>query len=153
MYIVNKKKTLQVTIGLIVTGLLSMVFLYSQINQQQLIYKSMIFTASIIFLLYLGLVLARLQSSSRNLRERLTDLEFRKQALDEHTIVSITDIKGKIIYVNDKFYETSQYTRDELIGKNHSIIKSGQHSESFYSELWKTIGNGEIWRGQICNRA
>jgi diguanylate cyclase (GGDEF)-like protein/PAS domain S-box-containing protein len=149
----NKKKALQVTIGLIVAGLLSTIFLYSQIDQQQHIYKSMLFAAFIVLLVYLGLVLARLQLNSRNLRETLTDLEFRKLALDEHAIVSITDIKGKIIYVNDKFCETSQYARDELIGKNHRIIKSGQHSEPFYREIWETIGNGKIWQGQICNRA
>ncbi len=149
----KKKKAFQVTIGLIVAGLLSTFFLYSQIDPQQHVYKSMIFAAFIVLLVYLGLVLARLQSSSRHLRETLTDLEFRKLALDEHAIVSITDSKGKIIHVNDKFCETSQYTRDELIGENHRIIKSGQHSEPFYREIWETIGNGKIWQGQICNRA
>ena len=149
----KKKKAFQVTIGLIVAGLLSTFILYSQIDPQQHVYKSMIFAAFIVLLVYLGLVLARLQSSSRHLRETLTDLKFRKLALDEHAIVSITDSKGKIIHVNDKFCETSQYTRDELIGENHRIIKSGQHSETFYREIWETIGNGKIWQGQICNRA
>ena len=142
----NKKKVLQLTIGLIVAGLLSTLFLYSQTNQQQHL-------TSITLLVFLGLVLARLQSTRRNLKGTLSDLEFRKQALNKHAIVSITDIKGKIIYVNDKFCETSQYTRDELIGKNHRIIKSGQHSEQFYRDMWEIIGNGEVWQGQICNRA
>ncbi len=142
----NKKKVLQLTIGLIVAGLLSTLFLYSQTNQQQHL-------TVITLLVFLGVVLARLRSTRRNLKGTLSDLEFRKQALNKHAIVSITDIKGKIIYVNDKFCETSQYTRDELIGKNHRIIKSGMHSEQFYSDMWKIIGNGEVWRGQICNRA
>ena len=144
---VNKKKVLQLSIGLIVAGLLSTLFLHSKINQQQYL------IITLILLVYLGSVLVRLQSTSRNLRETLGDLEFRKLALNEHAIVSIADIKGNIIYVNDKFCETSQYTRDELIGKNHRIIKSGQHSEQFYSDMWKSIGNGKIWRGEICNRA
>ena len=142
----NKKKVLQLTIGLIVAGLLSALFLYGQTNQQQHL-------TSITLLVFLGLVLARLQSTRRNLKGTLSDLEFRKQALNKHAIVSIADVEGKIIYVNDKFCETSQYTRNELIGKNHRIIKSGQHSEQFYRDLWKIIGNGKVWRGQICNRA
>jgi PAS domain S-box-containing protein len=144
---VNKKKVLQLSIGLVVAGLLGTLFLHSQIKQQQYL------ITTLILLIFLGLVLARLQSTRRNLKGTLSDLEFRKQALNKHAIVSITDIKGKIIYVNDKFCETSQYTRDELIGKNHRIIKSGMHSEQFYSDMWKIIGNGEVWRGQICNRA
>ena len=143
----NKKKVLHVSVGFLVAGLLATLFLHNQIDQQQYL------VITLTLLVYLGLVLARLQSTSRNLRETLTDLEFRKLALNEHAIVSITDIKGKIIYVNDKFCETSQYTKNELIGKNHRIIKSGQHSEQFYRDMWKTIGKGKIWRGQICNRA
>ncbi len=116
-------------------------------------YKSFLFAVSIILLVYLGIALTRLQSTSRNLRDTLIDLEFRKRALDKHAIVSIADVDGNIIYVNDKFCEASQYSRDELIGENHRIIKSGQHSKQFYRNIWETIANGQIWQGQICNRA
>ncbi len=143
----NKKRALQVTIGLIATVLLVTLFLQNQVNQQQYL------MISLTILVFLGLVLARMHSTSHNLREILADLEFRKQALNKHAIVSVTDSKGKIIYVNDKFSETSQYSRDELSGKNHRVIKSGQHSEQFYSDMWNTIGKGEIWQGQVCNRA
>ena len=143
----NKKRALQVTIGLIVAVLLVTLFLQSQVNQQQYL------MITLTILVFLGLMLARLKSTSHNLKETLADLEFRKLALNKHAIVSVTDSKGKIIYVNDKFCETSQYSRDELTGKNHRVIKSGQHSEQFYSDMWKTIGKGEIWQGQICNRA
>ncbi len=122
-------------------------------SKDALKYKKLLFTASMVLLLYLGLVLTRLQSTRRNLRETLTDLEFRKQALNKYAIVSITDTKGKIIYVNDKFCEISKYTSDELIGENHRIIKSDFHDEAFYRDLWKTIANGQIWQGQICNQA
>ena len=143
----NKKKVILVTIGLIVAGLLTALFYYSQVNQQQYL------MTTLTILVFLGLVLARLQLTRHNLYETLADLEFRKQALNKHAIVSVTDSKGKIIYVNDKFCETSQYSLDELIGKNHRVIKSGQHSEQFYSDMWNTISKGEIWQGQICNRA
>ncbi len=66
--------------------------------------------------------------------------------------VSITDIDGKIIYVNDKFCETSKYTRSELIGNNHRILKSGSHPDDLYKNMWDTITRGEIWSGEIRNK-
>lgn len=84
--------------------------------------------------------------------EMFAELMYQKKALDEHAIVSMTDVKGKIIYVNDKFCEMSGYERDELIGHKHSILKSGEHSKEFYGELWKTIARGKVWKGEVKNR-
>ncbi len=81
---------------------------------------------------------------------QLSDLRF---ALDESSIVAITDVTGKITYVNDKFCEVSKYSREELIGKNHDIINSGYHSKEFIRNLWVTIANGQIWRGELKNKA
>ncbi len=81
------------------------------------------------------------------------ELEFQKIALDEHAIISIADVKGNIIYANDKFCEICKYNRDEILGQNHRILKSDEHSAEFYKEIWHTITNGQIWHGDIKNFA
>ena len=74
-------------------------------------------------------------------------------AFNESVIVAITDAKGKILSVNNQFCEISKYSPEELIGQDHRIVNSGYHSPAFFKNLWKTISSGEIWHGEICNRA
>ncbi len=98
------------------------------------------------------LVLQR-EATQRQLRVALSDLAHQKFALDQHAIVSITDTHGEILYANDKFCDISGYTREELLGQNHRIVKSAGHSPEFFRELWATITAGKVWHGEICNRS
>ncbi|ATX82379.1 PAS domain S-box-containing protein/diguanylate cyclase (GGDEF) domain-containing protein [Mariprofundus ferrinatatus] len=93
-----------------------------------------------------------LRDKERKLLEVNRELAFQKATLDQHAIVSIADAAGDIVYANSKFCEISGYHQEELLHRNHRILKSGEHSQAFYEKLWQTIGSGKVWHGEIKNR-
>ncbi len=102
---------------------------------------------------YLSQAREELSETSFNLRQTIRNLEDIESALDEHSIVAVTDQRGIIQYVNDKFVEISKYPREELIGQDHRIINSGTHPKEFIRNVWVTIANGNTWKGEFQNRA
>jgi PAS domain S-box-containing protein len=82
----------------------------------------------------------------------LCEINALRNALDEHSIISVADSHGKIIDVNTGFCRISGYERDELIGNDHRLLSSGTHSQQFWVDMWKVLAAGRAWRGEVCNR-
>ena len=95
---------------------------------------------------------AELTTSNEKTFKALLELEEQKYALDQHALVSITDTAGKITFANEKFAAISGYAIDELLGQDHHILNSSHHPGAFFQQIYETLGQGEVWRGEICNR-
>ena len=98
-------------------------------------------------------LVARYSGADRALGQSVKNLADTNFALNQAAIVATTNVKGQITFVNDKFVEISKYPREQLLGQDHRIINSGHHSKEFIRDLWTTIANGHIWRGELRNRA
>lgn len=101
----------------------------------------------------IGTDITKRKQMEESLSKTMKDLHDIKNALDESSIVAITDDKGVITYVNDKFCEISRYEVDELVGNTHRVINSRYHSKSFFKLMWETIKQGRVWKGEVKNRA
>jgi len=95
----------------------------------------------------------QLKDSKNDVQRALELLEEQKYALDQHSIVAITDIKGTITFANQKFLDISGYELEELLGSNHRILNSGTHELLFWKNMFKTVSSGKTWRSEVCNKA
>ncbi len=126
---------------------------YQERQRMAGIYRLCLLLAAMLMLVYSIHIYYRLKVQRQQLELALAEISNQQHALNEHAIVSITDVKGDITYVNEKFVEISGYSEEELIGHNHRMVKSGEHSEEFFRELWHTVANGKVWHGQVKNLA
>ncbi len=98
-------------------------------------------------------LLDKLQLQKSDMEKTALELAKQVDCLNNAAIVSIADANGDIIYVNDKFCEISKYTREELMGQNHRIVKSSKQPEGLFVGMWKLISQGRVWNGEILNKA
>ncbi len=88
-----------------------------------------------------------------DMQRALRSLESHKHVLDKHAILAITDSHGNIKHVNDKFIEISEYSRDELIGHGHDLMRSDLYHADYYNQLWDAIARGEVWQGELARKS
>ena len=108
--------------------------------------------ATLFLLLFAVIVYIKELIDSKKLRVVSNSLQQFSDALDESAIVSKSDLSGKITYVNDIFCEVSGYSREELIGKQHSIVRHEDTDSEIFKILWETIQAKRVFRGTIKNR-
>ena len=115
------------------------------------IYRSYLYLYAVILLMLIVYIMNRLRKNAMQLKKTVADLDFQKFALDQHAIVAIADVKGKIIYANEKFSEISGYSNNEIIGQNHLAIHTGYHPREYLEEVRDAISQGKVWQGEIRN--
>jgi diguanylate cyclase (GGDEF)-like protein/PAS domain S-box-containing protein len=96
-----------------------------------------------------------LSESMENMRKEIQndrhELKLYSEIINQNVIISRTDLKGKIVYVSEAFCDISGYSQEELIGKNHNIVRHPDMPKSLYEELWQSIQNDNTWSGEIKN--
>ena len=131
--------------------------MYQPINSHSVGWFFVFYSLNVYFknvnLLFITAIMSGISSAPDSKEQLLSILSAYRQAVDQSVISSITDVKGRITFVNERFCEVSKYTAGELIGQDHNIIRSDFHSKGFFREMWRVIANGGVWHGEIKNKA
>ena len=122
---------------------------YFQTVEETSHYKMLLFLLAFFLVTYIAYILIKLNQSNEKLNNTLRYLKYQKQAMDEHSIVSVTDNHGVIQEVNENFRQAFKLSNDDVIGFRHQIVKSSHQTDRFYAGLWNEISRGCIWRGEI----
>jgi len=101
---------------------------------------------------YISFLLFNFSRQTKKLNNALFDIKNQQFALNQHAIVSTTNVRGEITYINEKFANISGFTKKELIGHTHSMVSSGYHDITFFKTMWQTIAQGQVWHGEIKNK-
>ena len=95
----------------------------------------------------------QIMQKQMQVEEQMTSNEELLEALENHVLVSIADVQGRIVYANDMFCKVSGYAQNELIGQDHRIVNSGYHDRDYIRNMWRALAGGQVWRGEFCNRS
>ena len=109
------------------------------------IFITIFFISLIVFILYI------FSKKIKEIKKENHILKQYKGAIEESNIISTADLKGNITYVNDRFCDVTLYSKSEILGQPHNLLK-GESSKKIFQELWKTIQNKETWHGVLKNR-
>jgi len=98
-------------------------------------------------------LLEKVQAQKGEMEISALEIDQQLYSLNQAAILSIADANGAIIYANDNFCKISKYSKEELVGKNHSVLKSGKQPDGLFIGMWKSISGGRTWKGEIINKA
>ena len=144
---------LAVTLCVVFFGELAIMFVLSRLLAEDASEWTRLLLDAGLLAALLAVVIVPLMLHIRKRHLRVAHRALRLQfTLDQHAIVSITDVTGRITFANERFCEISGFAREELLGQNHRILKSGVHAPEVFEEMWRTIAGGSTWHGDVCNR-
>ena len=118
------------------------------VNYEKMVDYEKVLIAGMVFLLIIFIISLK----NRQINNINSQMKKYIKIVDENVLTSSTDLDGNITYASEAFCEISGYTKDELIGQNHRIIRHSDMKESTYKELWETITSGKTWKGEIKNK-
>ena len=97
--------------------------------------------------------LEEMQAIQEDMERKQREMEAQNNIINSVAIVSKTDLQGNITYVNEEFEKWAKYSKNEVLGQNHRILRHPEMPDEAFDDMWKTISSGKIWRGEVLNKA